>query len=214
MEWIDATLPMRLDLVHWPGHPRYTIDVMMSMDDESEVMNVTAVSFCSHFGTHVDAPSHYVKDGTTVDRIPLDVLVGPCRVVHYTGSEHIPETYIRSLDLGETSRLLIRTSNSDFLNGPDFREDYIALSVAAAGALGELGVKLVGVDGYSIGPFDPEMGIPAHQAFLGASPHQVAVEEVNLSGITEGEYDLIALPSRFEGLEAAPTRVLLRPREK
>ena len=32
----------------------------------------------SHTGTHVDAPFHFVEGGTTIDRVPLDVLVGEC----------------------------------------------------------------------------------------------------------------------------------------
>ena len=208
MNWIDATLPMRRETVHWPGHPLYTITDMMSME-KGEVMNVTAISMCSHFGTHVDAPRHYVADGTPVDQLRLDILVGPCRVVEYTGKEHIPASYIQELDLRGVPRLLIKTSNSAILGRPEFHEDYIALTPEATRELVERGVKLLGVDGYSIGPYDPSLGMPVHSIFLGAGPDQVAIEEVDLSKVEPGDYQLITLPMKLTGLEAAPARVLL-----
>ncbi len=208
MKWIDATLPMSRETVHWPGHPLYTVTDMMSMD-KGEIMNVTAISMCSHFGTHVDAPRHYVADGTTVDRLRPEILVGPCRVVAYTGKEHIPASFIRELDLKGEQRILIKTSNSVILSRPEFHEDYIALTPEAAQTLVDKGVKLLGVDGYSIGPFDPSLGIPVHRIFLGAGPDQVAIEEADLSNVEPGDYQLMALPLRLTGLEAAPIRVLL-----
>lgn len=208
MKWFDTTLPMQTNTVHWPGHPRYTVTTMMSMEN-GEGMNVTSVEMCSHFGTHIDAPRHYYTDGNSVDNLSLDVLMGPCKVVAYEDKEHIPEKFINELDLNGVTRLLIRTENSKKLTRPEFYEDYIGLSIEAAQALVERGVKLLGVDGYSIGPFDPAIGMPVHRIFLGAGPDQIAIEEVNLSEIEAGEYHLIALPLPLTGLEAAPARVLL-----
>ena len=208
MKWIDVTLPILPATVHWPGHPRYTVTDMSSMD-RGEVMNVTAVSMCSHFGTHIDAPRHYVKTGTPVDALPGDLLIGRCRVVHYTGNEHISSQFVASLDLRGVSRLLVRTRNSDFIGQPEFHDDYLALTLEAAKALVKAGVRLLGVDGYSIGPYDPSLGVPVHQAFLGAGPSQAAIEELDLSAVGPGEYQLVALPLRLTGLEAAPMRVFL-----
>lgn len=209
MEWIDVSLPMREDTVHWPGHPRYTVTHMNSMKS-GDIMNVTAVSMCSHFGTHIDAPRHYVEKGTPVDALNIDVLIGRCKVAFYKGEKHIPATFINELDLAGVSRLIIRTTNSEFIRLPDFHEDYVALTIGAASALVEKKIKLLGIDGYSIGPYDPDEGMPVHKTFLSAGPDQVGIEELDLSGITPGDYELIALPIRLTGLEAAPTRVLLK----
>jgi len=208
MQWMDVTLPMRAETVHWPGHPLYTVSEMMSFE-RGDPMNVTAVSMCSHFGTHIDAPRHYFATGTAVDELSLQVLVGPCRLVIYPGREHIPASFIQDLDLEGVERLFIRTMNSPRLVKPEFYPDYVALTIPAAQLLVEKGVKLLGVDGYSIGPFEPELGMPVHRTFLGGGPQQVAIEEVSLLGVPPGEYQLIALPMRLSGLEAAPARVLL-----
>ena len=208
MNWHDATLPMRSETVHWPGHPHYTVDEMMSMA-QGENMNVTAVSMCSHFGTHIDAPRHYYAEGKAVDELPPEIFIGPGRLVVYEGEQHIPVEFIRELDLNRITRLFIRTSNSEKLAQPEFFENYLALTSAAAQALVNKGIVLLGVDGYSIGPFDPSPGMPVHRIFLGGGPDQVAIEEVNLAGISAGDYQVLAIPLRLTGLEASPARVLL-----
>ena len=175
-----------------------------------DVMNVTAITMCSHFGTHIDAPRHYLADGTTVDEIKPEILIGPCKVVEYLYREHIPASFINELNLDGVSRLLIKTLNSRFLRNTEFREDFFALLPEAASILVEKGIKLLGMDGYSIGPFDPSLGQPVHQIFLSAGLDQVAIEEVDLLDVTPGDYELLAIPLRLSGLEAAPARVLLR----
>jgi len=208
MKWIDLSLPMTAETVHWPGHPRYTVTDMMSIS-AGDAMNVSSVAMCSHFGTHIDAPRHYVASGTAVDEVPLEVLIGPCRVVDWREKQHIPADFVLGLDLGGSARLLIRTRNSQFIGQPEFHENYIALTPDAARVLVARKVRLLGVDGYSIGPFEPSVGMEVHRIFLGASPEQVALEEIDLSGVEPGDYQLIALPIRLTGLEGAPTRVLL-----
>jgi arylformamidase len=209
MRWIDATLPMTPETVHWPGHPLYAVTEMMSMA-RGEDINVTSFLMCSHFGTHIDAPRHYLADGTTVDEIKPEILIGPCRVVEYPLREHIPASFIKELEMEGVSRLLIKTPNSRFLHHTEFHEDFVALLPEAASILVEIGIKLLGIDGYSIGPFDPLLGQPVHRIFLSAGPDQVAIEEVDLLEVAPGDYELLAIPLRLTGLEAAPARVLLR----
>lgn len=208
MKWIDVTLPMKPDTVHWPGHPRYTVTEMMSMEN-GDVMNVTSVIMCSHFGTHIDAPRHYLNQGRAVDELKPEVLIGPCKVVEYKGKGHISAQFIRELDLRDVSRLLIKTTNSQLLREPTFSEDFIALLPEAAEALVKVGVIVLGIDGYSIGPYDPTQGQPVHRIFLSAGPDQVAIEELDLLEVPPGEYELLAIPLRLTGLEAAPARVFL-----
>jgi arylformamidase len=210
VSWIDVTVPFSAETAHWPGHPPYIVDELASMD-RGDVMNVTAISMCSHFGTHIDAPRHYVAGGATVDQLPPEVLVGPCLAVAYDGTEHVPGRFVDMLELDGVTRLLVRTRNSAFARDTSFREDFVGLTPDAATRLVERGIELVGVDGPSIGPFDPALGVPVHQIFLGGGPHQVAVEQLDLTGVEPGRYELVALPLAAAGLEAAPARVLVRP---
>jgi arylformamidase len=184
---------------------------MQSIGD-GDPMNVTAISLCSHFGTHIDAPRHYFASGLAVDELPADLLIGRCRVVHYSADDHIPRHFVDSLDLQGVSRLFIRTSNSERLLDAEFHEDYLGLTLEAAQSLAARGIQLLGVDGYSIASFEPVNNMAVHKAFLGGGERQAAIEELNLSHAEEGDYDLIAAPIRTVGLDAAPARVFARAR--
>jgi len=48
---------------------------------ESVGYNSTKITMCSHSGTHIDAPSHFIENGLAVDRLPLDRCVGKAVVV-------------------------------------------------------------------------------------------------------------------------------------
>ena len=38
----------------------------------------------------------------------------------------------------------------------------------------------------------------------------IVIEGLNLSGVSQGDYELAALPVKLEGADGAPTRVILR----
>lgn len=209
MELFDVTLQMSSATVHWPGHPHYLANDLLTIA-AGDGMNVSEISMCSHFGTHIDAPSHYVPEGLTVDKIPLDLLVGPCVVVEYDGTDHIGEAAVADFGIEGVRRLLIRTRNSATVASPEFREDYIGLTPAGAQRVLDCGVELLGVDGYSIGPWNSKDRDLVHRIFLGGGERQAAIEGLDLHAVSPGTYNLIALPLRVTGLEAAPTRVVLQ----
>jgi arylformamidase len=68
-------------------------------------------------------------------------------------------------------------------------------------------VKLVGVDYLSVEAFG-STEYPVHNTLLGAGV--VIIETLNLSGVSAGDYELIALPVKLKGADGAPARVVLR----
>jgi arylformamidase len=68
-------------------------------------------------------------------------------------------------------------------------------------------VKLVGVDYLSVEAFG-SAEYPVHDTLLGAGV--VIIETLNLSGVSAGDYELIALPVKLKGADGAPARVVLR----
>ena len=60
----------------YPGDPAPEMIPQMRISD-GEVCNLTAFSMCAHNGTHVDAPFHFLPDGKTIDRIPLEHFTCP-----------------------------------------------------------------------------------------------------------------------------------------
>ena len=116
---IDVTVPLSADLPVWPGDPAFRLEFTRRMAD-GQHCNLSRLSLGSHAGTHVDAPYHFVADGTTVDELPLEILIGKARVVTVPVRDAIGREHLEALDLRDDIRLLIKTRNSGALRQPAF----------------------------------------------------------------------------------------------
>jgi len=200
---IDISLPVQTGMVTWPGDPGVEVERLLDMA-RGNAINLSRLACGCHTGTHVDAPLHFINGGASLDRIPLETLVGPCRVVRVADGSIQPE-HLSGLE--GVRRVLFRTDNSDHWGtGEGFRPDFAYLSPEAAEALAGMEVALVGVDYLSVDKF--KGGGAAHRALLGRG--MVALEGLNLAGVEAGDYELICLPLRLIGVEGAPARALLR----
>ncbi|MGH2535013.1 MAG: cyclase family protein [Thermomicrobiales bacterium] len=202
-------MPIAAELPVWPGDP--TIEVApVTRIGAGDVCNLSRLSMSIHSGTHVDAPWHFVDDGARLDEIPLDRWVGPCFVAELhdvTGC--IDPVHLDGADIPPgTERLLLRTRNSRLWQSEfrTFTEDYVALSPASARWIVERGIRLVGIDYYSVDPFADESH-KAHRILLGSAV--LIVENLDLSGIAPGTYELFCFPLRLIGVDGAPARVVL-----
>jgi arylformamidase len=170
--------------------------------------NVTRMDISVHTGTHVDAPFHFLADGSTVETLSLKTLTGRAYVVHLPETDLITREVIESAGIPpRTRRVLFRTRNSEeWRNGAtEFDEDYVALDAEGAKYLIKRGVKLVGVDGLSVAPFSNL--VDTHNVLLKAGI--VIVEGLDLSEVERGRYTLYCLPLKIDGADGAPARALL-----
>ena len=71
--------------VVFPGDPKPERQVLCATESGA-LYNLTAFSMCSHNGTHVDAPFHFLGDGKTVDQMCLSIFVGECFVARHEGN--------------------------------------------------------------------------------------------------------------------------------
>ena len=207
MSIYDISLPISASLVVWPGDPPIRISQPSHLE-RGDVATVTRLDLSAHTGTHVDAPAHFLRGGAGVDTLDLEVLVGPAQVVHLPEAEAITAELLASLDIPPgAERLLFRTRNSKrWVRGETaFFEGFVGINEDGARWLVERGVRLVGVDYLSVGPFANP--VPTHNILLRAGV--VAVEGLNLSGIEPGVYRLVCLPLRLVGGDGAPARAIL-----
>ena len=203
---IDISVPVYSGMVYYPGDPGAEIAVSRSIDS-GDIANITELRLGSHCGTHVDAPSHFENDVRTVDRIPLDVLVGQARVLDLTGAaSQVSRLDLEAAGAAGATRLLLKTKNSRLWTEPEFNKDYVSLSDEAADFIVTSGVVLVGIDYLSIEEYRSET-FAVHHALLGAS---VAVlEGIDLSNVAPGDYELVCLPLKVKGGDGAPARAIL-----
>lgn len=202
---IDITPPLAPGAAVFPGDAPYRVDTTFAIGPGCPV-NVTSVSLSTHCGAHADAPLHYSAEGAPIDRVPLEDFIGPARLIDARGEGPLcrPEELLPHLQ-DVPPRVLLRLA--DTLDPMRWPEGFRALAPETVDLLAERGVRLVGVDVPSV---DPEISkeLPAHMAFL---RHDMRIlENLALGEADFGDYELIALPLRLEGLDAAPVRAILR----
>jgi len=202
----DISTPVQGGGVVYPGNPEITIEAQQAISRGAGA-NVSSVALGSHSGTHVDAARHFFDDGQTIDRIPLDRLIG--RAILITFGDDLMSIGAGDLErheIGSHTRVLLKTRNSSLLKRPEFVKDYTYLAPDGAEFLVRRGVELVGIDYYSIEQFKSGHH-RTHLTLLEKSV--VIVEGLDLSVPPPGEYELICLPLRLAGLDGAPARAVL-----
>ncbi|MBO0857786.1 MAG: cyclase family protein [Chloracidobacterium sp.] len=207
MKIYDVTVAISNDLPVYPGDPPIQIERTRSLE-KGDIARVSRLSLNTHVGTHIDPPYHFMKDGVSLDRAPLEVFVGPARVVDVGDVASIDAALLATFDLDSVSRLLFKTRNSELWRGTkEFQKDFVYLETDAAEALVARGVKLVGIDYLSIEKFGFDKPT-THWTLLGANVY--IVEGLDLSAIEPGDYELICLPLKIEDGDGGPARVVLR----
>lgn len=207
MKIIDISVPLSPTLPVWPGSRPLSITQTDSIKTGG-VANVTRIETGSHTGTHIDAPLHFVDDGKTTAEIPLEKLVGPCQVVELTGRPEITAAGLDALHLPHgTEKLLFKTDNSRLWDDAShsFHEDFCALTSDAAQWVVDHGIHLVGIDYLSIQLYHDTPD--THVVLL--SNEVVIVEGLDLRQVTPGDYRLICLPLKIEGVEGTLARAVL-----
>jgi arylformamidase len=210
--WIDVTAT--LDPATTPvyeGNAPLRFEFLQDMR-KGDAVTLSAYSLGAHSGTHIDAPMHFVVDGASIDKLPLEALIGPARVLD------IPDG-VQAIDAAElgrhawkgAERVLFRTRSArrGWMSSPTFHHDFAYIAPDAAQLLADAGVRLVGIDYLSAEQF----GAPAprtHRILLGKGIP--IVEGLALEAVSAGDYDLIVLPMKVAGHEGAPARAVLRKR--
>ena len=145
----------------------------------------------THTGTHTDACSHFMRNGTTIDRMPLDRYVGDCILVTVLSEGEITEDMLKPY--AGFNRILLRTGGKAYLTEKTAR------------FLVSCGVITVGTDALSIAPSDNEKAV--HEVLLGA---EIAIiENLYFDDVDDGEYCLFAAPLKIKGADGSPVRALL-----
>ena len=202
---IDITHPLSPGVAVFPGDAAYQEGWTFRIGPDCPV-NVAQVSFSTHTGTHTDAPLHYDAAGKTVAALDLDPYLGPCRVIDARGEgAHCEPHHIAAALEGAPPRILLRLV--DRLDLSAWPSGFRALSPAVVALLAARGVKLVGIDTPSVDP-ETSKTLEAHHACRTADMR--ILENLVLDHVEPGDYELIALPLKFENLDASPVRAVLR----
>ena len=202
---IDISQRLSPGIVAFPGDASYEESWTFRIGPSCPV-NVSRAVFSVHCGTHADAPLHYDPYGTAAGALSLEPYLGPCRVIDARGDSHLclPDEISAALK-DAPPRILLRLA--DHGDPKIWPAGFRALAAATVELLAARGVMLVGIDTPSVDP-ETSKDLPAHHAARKADMR--ILENLVLSHVIPGDYELIALPLKFENLDASPVRAVLR----
>jgi arylformamidase len=213
-DWIELSHPLSSALARIPFFPPARFARIMSMPDDP--LNATEIQMVCHFGTHVDAPCHFIPDGPALHEIPLDRLHGPGVVWHIdvepfglidadTLARQRPQ--LRADDI-----LLVDTGWAAHLHSERYEQNP-SFSPAAAEWLVEQGVKLLGIDfitpDLAVPRRPPGFAWPVHHVLL-SNGVLIAENLTNLGSLIGHRIEVMLLALNIEGADGAPARVVAR----
>lgn len=204
MRIIDISVPFFEGMMKYPSLEPFERKWLRSFENGDQ-NQVSYIQSPSHNGTHLDAPSHYIKGGKTMDDLPLDRFYGICQVIEIPENlKAVTREFLQENPL-KADKVLLKSSNSAS-RMEKFAEDYVYLDADGAKYLVEQGVRLVGVDYVSVdAKVAPDK--PTHHMLLGNEV--IILECANLKDVDPGLYTLAAFPLKITGAEGAFCRAVL-----
>ena len=210
MPVVDLSQPFFDGMPHAATIPAPRFDTVRTIQDDG--LRCQQLTLPTHCGTHLDAPSHFLADGATLDDVAASSLIGPALCVEVAAR---PDEEITVADLAAAqgfpagTALLIRTGWDAKYRSADYdRHPY--LSVAAAEWVVAAGIRLVGIDCVT-----PELpgrlrsagyGCPVHMTLLGNGV--LILENLDLRPVACRHCQIFVGALRISGADGAPARVL------
>lgn len=195
---IDLSVTLNKATPVYPGDPKITTKPMGILDKDGYAD--TLVSFGNHNGTHVDAPSHMVKNGKTLDKFPLDKFIG--EGVYIKIGKSFEFDLIKKTSIKKDSIVLFDTEMERSYGSSKYFNNYPAITEEIANFLVGKRIKMVGVNMCS-SDHEP---FPIHKILL---KNEILIIEnlTNLSKLKGKKFTVFAFPLKFE-IDGSPARVI------
>lgn len=214
---------MILDLTHiiCPDMPVYPGSASPSLAPSGSLLRdgyrETLVTLSSHTGTHMDAPSHMLRDGSTLDVLPASQFCGRAVVLDVSDME--PGSFITADYLRAQNGRLLSSDYVLFYTGWEkkwgtdgyYDDAFPVPDEEAARYLVCCGLKGIGTDALSVDRLTGD-GFKAHRALLDGG--LVIVESLCLKKLV-GREDIMffALPLKIKNADGAPVRAIAEFRD-
>jgi arylformamidase len=203
----DISVLLGSESILFPNDTPYSMDSVETIE-RSGICNVSKLVLSAHYGTHIDAPLHFIQNGKSIDQYLVQEFILPAQVVEIEDRQSIRPSELEPLDIKRGDALLFKTNNS--VSGRSvsgmFSEDFVYLSAEAADYCVKKRISLVGIDYATIDKYG-DMNFAAHRTLL--KNGILILEGIHLKDVPAGKYTLFCLPLKIKGSEASPVRAIL-----
>jgi arylformamidase len=204
---VDLSHPYHDDMPVFPGLARPSFRALAEVPTDGYAMS--EYQLVNHIGTHVDAPSHMVADGDTLDDLPLTRLVTDAVTIDVSDRPPGPlsaadlEPHLDAIREGDL--VFVHSGNARNYGTEAYWLDWSYPDPSGARALVERGISGIGFDGPSADPVDTTT-YELHRIWLEAG--RIILENLtNLDALPE-RAPVVVAPLKVRAANGGPARVL------
>ncbi len=211
---VDLTQTLENGMPVYPGNPIPVFERTSTL--EKNGVNLSKMELGSHTGTHVDAPRHFVSNGTSIDRIPVGHFIGEAVAVDLSnkpiGSGITAKDLEANLDdvVREGDIVLCYTGTSKYWGKSKMNTNYTYLTEDGAKYLVSKKVRAVGIDFLSVEKFKSSNPV-AHKVLLEAGMFLIESLNNNLEQFVGQRLLFIGLPIKLKEGDGSPARCVAVP---
>lgn len=202
----DATASLGGNTIVYPGDPVFNSKTIFEVGNNSE-FGLSKIEFSNHAGTHIDFPSHVIRNGKSSSDYDISHLIGPGVIIKVPNNANsIGIKHVNNIDIPKDSIVFFKTRNSELLKNGPTKNDYVYIEDDLAQLLIDKEVRIVGIDYLSVdNPKNESLSV--HKKLL--SNDILIVENLSLSKIEEGNCVIYISPLKVENMDGLPSRVLI-----
>ena len=204
MKIIDLTMPLDENTPIFPGDEEP--EFLQTGTIAKEGFNMKSIKISSHTGTHMDAPSHMLDEGATLDEYSIDRFIGEAVVIDARKTGEGNEIIVSEKELAVIRKndiVLFWTGHTEKAGTSGFFRDNPVISEKIARQLAAKGVKMVGIDSFTP---DNEPYESHKILFEGNIP--IVENLVNLDKLKGKIFTCYILPLNITEADGAPCRAI------
>lgn len=170
----------------------------------------THFSFHSHLGTHIDAPAHMIKNGLTLDLLPIDSFCGEALIIQSEIDTSIGFDMLKAFEneISKVDFVLFNTGWSKYWGQHEYFGKFPVLTAEATRFLLTFQLKGIGFDLISADSMDSK-DFPNHYSILGKN--MIIIENLIFpEDFAEKQGNFSCLPIPYENADGSPVRAVLK----
>ena len=211
MKILDLTLTVSDKIPTFPGSPQPNFIPWENIKDDG--YNLELLFLSSHTGTHLDAPYHFIENGTKIHEISPNRLIRDAVLIKSRKKSGQAITKIDILKFEKMhekipngSTVIFWTGWQKMLHDDSYFIKNPGLSTTAAKYLVSKKTNLVGIDSPSI-DFQASKQFSVHHIF---SKNDILILEnlANLEKIKSWKFQLVVLPLKLKNATGSPVRAV------
>lgn len=209
---IDLTRILNEKMTVYPGTIAPTFEVLNTIDNDG--FTELKMTMVSHTGTHIDAPSHVLKNAKSLDQFPVDKFIGSAIVIPCQDKKEISLKYLQTFKqkIATIDFILFLTGWQFKWGTKDYFDDCPIPTREAAEWLSRFKLKGVGVDAFSVdkiisAPKVTPENLPNHHILL--KKEMLLIENLtNLDKLPDCAFLFQCLPLKVENADGSPVRAI------